>query len=121
MEAELLVQRIANKISPEPIRQIFEKQVLAKVLTPGEFELGLGSHSLSRYSYAPGEMILCQQNTEEWARWRSPIEMLLITVRDQTLHAVAEELGRRAPALNEAPLLKDERIRALAASTEAGL
>src|ERR1700682_3500363 len=40
MDAELLVQRIANKISPEPIRQIFEKQVLAKVLTPGEFEFG---------------------------------------------------------------------------------
>ena len=38
MDAELLVQRIANKISLEPIRQIFEKQVLAKVLTPGEFE-----------------------------------------------------------------------------------
>ena len=39
VDAELLVQRITNKISPEPIRQIFEKQVLAKVLTPGEFEL----------------------------------------------------------------------------------
>jgi len=45
MDAELLVQKIANKISPEPIRQIFERQVLAKVLTPGEFELGLGSQS----------------------------------------------------------------------------
>ena len=42
MDAKLLVQRIANKISREPIRQIFDKQVLAKVLTPGEFELGLG-------------------------------------------------------------------------------
>ena len=52
MDAELLVQRIANKISPEPIRQILEKQVLAKVLTSGEFELGLGSHSLSKYCYA---------------------------------------------------------------------
>jgi hypothetical protein len=31
MHAELLVQRIANKLSPEPIRQIFEEQVLAKV------------------------------------------------------------------------------------------
>src|SRR5271156_3153959 len=73
MDAELLVQRIANKISLEPTRQIFEKQVLAKVLTPGEFEVGLGSHSLSRYSYAPGEMILCRRNTEEWVRWHSPI------------------------------------------------
>ena len=82
MDAELLVQRIANKISPEPIRQIFEKQVLAKVLTPGEFELGLGSHSLARYCYAPGEMILCRRNTEEWVRWHSPIQMLLITVPD---------------------------------------
>ena len=31
MDAELLVQRIANKLSPEAIRQIFEEQVLAKV------------------------------------------------------------------------------------------
>jgi hypothetical protein len=62
MDAELLVQKIANKISPEPIRQIFEKKVLAKVLTPGEFEFGLGSHSLSRYCYAPGEIILCRRH-----------------------------------------------------------
>src|SRR3984957_12968718 len=121
MDAELLVQRIANKISPEPIRQILEKQVLAKVLTPGEFELGLGSHSLSRYCYAPGEMILCRRNTEEWVRWRSPIQMLLITVPDQTLHSVAEEMGGRAPELNGTPLLKDERVRALVAAAEADL
>jgi len=113
MDAKLLVQRIANKISLEPIRQIFEKQVLAKVLTPGEFELGLGSHSLSRYCYAPGEMILCRRNTEEWVRWHSPIQMLLITVPDQTFHSVAEEMGGRASEFNGTPLLKDERIRAL--------
>src|ERR1700722_16851904 len=121
MDTELLVQRIANKISLEPIRQIFEKQVLAKVLTPGEFELGLGSHSLSKYCYAPGEMILCRKNTEGWGRWRSPIRMLLITVPDQTLHSVAEELGGRAPELKGTPLLKDERIRGLVAATEADL
>jgi AraC family transcriptional regulator len=78
MDAELLVHRVANEISPEPICQIFEKQVLAKVLTSGEFEFGLGSSRLSRYRYAPGEMILCRKNTEEWVRWRSPIQMLLI-------------------------------------------
>jgi AraC family transcriptional regulator len=121
MDTELLVQRIANKISLEPIRQIFEKQVLAKVLTPGEFELGLGSHSLSKYCYAPGEMILCRRNTEEWVRWHSPIQMLLITVPDQTFHSVAEEMGGRAPELNGTPLLKDERIRALVAAAEAEL
>ena len=121
MDAELLVQRIANKISPEPIRQILEKQVLAKVLTPGEFELGLGSHSLSKYCYAPGEMILCRRNTEEWVRWPSPIQMLLITVPDQTFHSVAEEMGGRAPELNGTPLLKDGRIRALVAAAEADL
>jgi len=121
MDAELLVQRIANKISPEPIRQIFEKQVLAKVLTPGEFELGLGSHSLSRYCYAAGEMILCRRNTEEWVRWHSTIQMLLITVPDQTFHSIAEEMGGRVPELNGTPLLKDERIRALVAAAEADL
>src|SRR5260370_35168911 len=119
MDAELLVQRIANKISPEPIRQIFEKQVLAKVLTPGEFEFGFGSHSLSRYCYAPGEMILCGRNTEEWVRWHSPIQMLLITLPDQMFHSIAEEMGGRARELNETPLLKDERISALLTSTEA--
>jgi len=121
MDAELLVQKIANKISPEPIRQIFERQVLAKVLTPGEFELGLGSHSLTRYCYAPGEMILCRRNTAEWVRWHSPIQMLQITVPDQTFHSVAEEMGGRAPELNGTPLLKDERIRALVAAAEADL
>ena len=121
MDAELLVQKIANKISPELKRQIFEKQVLAKVLTPGEFDFGLGSHSLSRYRYAPGEMILCPRNTEEWVRWHSPIHMLLITVPDQTFHSVAEEMGGRAPELNGTPLLKDERIRALVAATGADL
>jgi hypothetical protein len=39
----LLVQTIANKNSSELIRQIFQKHVLAKILTPGEFEFGLGS------------------------------------------------------------------------------
>lgn len=121
MNAELIVQRIANKISLEPIRQIFEEQVLAKVLTSGEFEFGLASHSLSRYCYAPGEMILCRRNTEEWVRWHSPIQMLLITVPDQTFHSVAEEMGGRVPELNGTPLLKDERIRALVAATEADL
>ncbi len=119
MNAELLVHRVVNEISPEPIRQILEKQVLAKVLTPGEFEVGLGSNRLSRYRYAPGEMILCRKNTEEWVRWRSPIQMLLITVPDQTLHSVAEEMGGRAPGLNGTPLLEDERIRALVAAVEA--
>src|SRR6202790_2617951 len=121
MDAELLVQRITNKISPEPIRQIFEKQVLAKVLTPGEFEYGLGPHSLSRYRYAPGEMILCRRNTEEWVCWHSAMQMLLITVPEQTFHSVAEEMGGRAPELNGTPLLKDERIRALVTAAEADL
>jgi AraC family transcriptional regulator len=121
MDAKLLVQTIANKISPEPIRQIFDKQVLAKVLTPGAFEFGLKSHNLSRFSYAPGEMILCLRNTEEWVRWHSAMQMLLITVPDQTFHSVAEEMGGRAPDLNGTPLLKDERIRALVAAAEADL
>src|SRR5258708_23189757 len=64
-------------------------------------------------------MILCKRNTEEWVRWRSPMQMLLITVPDQTFHSVAEEMGGRAPALNGTPLLKDDRIRALVAAAEA--
>src|SRR5258708_24695640 len=66
-------------------------------------------------------MILCKRNTEEWVRWRSPMQMLLITVPDQTFHSVAEEMGGKAPELNGTPLLKDERIRALVAAAEADL
>src|SRR6202000_1002976 len=68
-----------------------------------------------------GEMILCRRNTEEWVLWHSPIQMLMITVPDQTFHSVAEEMGGRAPELNGTPLLKDERIRALVAAAEADL
>src|SRR6202046_3450947 len=121
MGSALLLQRIAGEISPEPVCQLFKSQVLAKVLTPAEFEFGLGTYDLSRCRYVPGEMILCRRNTEEWVRWRSSIQMLLITVPDQTLHSVAEELGGRAPKLNGTPLLKDERIRALVVATEADL
>ena len=64
-------------------------------------------------------MILCRRNTEEWVRWHSPIQMLLITVPDQTFHSVAEEMGGRVPELNATPFLKDDRIRALVAAADA--
>jgi len=48
--------------------------------------------SLSRYCYAPGEINSRPRNTEEWVRWHSPIQMLLITAPDQTFHFVAEEM-----------------------------
>jgi|ERR1700688_1807909 len=70
----------------------FRKTGVGEGSDPGEFELGLGSHSLSRYCYAPGEIILCRRNTEEWVRWQSPIQMLMITVPDQTFRSVAEEM-----------------------------
>src|SRR5260370_40637092 len=108
MNADLPVQRIANKISREPIRQIFDKQVLAKVLTPGEFEVGLGSHSLSRYCYAHGEMILCRRNTGEGVRWHSPLQMLLITGPHQPFHSLAAERGGRVPDVNGWPLVKTD-------------
>ncbi len=119
---ELLVQRIANKSRRNRYHVRFSKnRSCAEVLTPGEFEVGLGLRSLSKYCYAPGEMILCRRNTEGWVHWRSPMQMLLITVPDQTFHSVAEEMGGRAPELNGTPLLKDERIRALVAAAEAEL
>src|SRR5260370_19641392 len=47
--------------------------------------------------------------------------MLMINVRDQSFHSVAEEMGVRARELNGTPLLRDERIRALVAAAEADL
>jgi AraC family transcriptional regulator len=118
MNDGLPVQRITSEFSPEPICQIFEKQVVAKILTPGEFEFGLGPCSLARYQYAPGEMILCRRNTEEWLRWRSPMQIMMITVPDQTLRSVAEEMGSGCFELDGTPRLEDERVRALATAAE---
>jgi len=119
MGSALHLQRIAGEISPEPVCQLFESQVLAKVLTPAEFEFGLGTYDLSRCRYAPGEMILCRRNIEEWVRWRSSIQMLLITVPDDTMLSVAEEMGNGSRELHETPRFEDERIRALVTAAEA--
>lgn len=113
MNDHLLVQRISAEPSPEPTCQVWQKQVVAKILTPGEFGFGLGPHSLSRYEYAPGEMILCRRNIEEWVRWRSPIQMLAITLPDQALQSVAEEMGGVEPELEGTSRLEDDRVSAL--------
>jgi AraC family transcriptional regulator len=118
MKDEPLVQRISYKTSSEPTPRILGKQVVAKILTPAEFEFGSGPRCLSRYRYAPEDMILCRRNVEEWVLFRNPIEVLMITVPDQALHSIAAEMGGD-PNLNETPRLQDERVRALAAAAEA--
>jgi len=81
-------------------------------------EVGLRPGALSRYRYAPGEMILCRRHTEEWVRSQSPIEMLMLAVPDEALKAVAEEMGGGEPELIATARFEDERIHALMTAVE---
>jgi AraC family transcriptional regulator len=115
---ELLVQRIFYKPSSEPMPHSLKRQVVAKVLTPAEFEFGSQPRHLSRYRYAPEDMILCRKNVEEWVLFRNPIELLMVTVPEHVLHSIAAEMGAE-PNLSETPCLRDQRVCALVAAAEA--
>jgi AraC family transcriptional regulator len=95
------------------------KQCVAKVLTPGSFEHGLGRNKLFNYSYIPGDLILCNRGIEEWVRWAGPIELLKLELPDQAFKAIAEESGTSEVQISSSTNLKDERIAVLILAVEA--
>jgi AraC family transcriptional regulator len=114
---ELKVEIFGGASFSDPVPQILTEQNVAKVLKPGAIEVGLRPGELSKYCYAPGEMVVCRRHIEEWVRRDSSVEMLIIRLPDQALRTVAEETGGGAE-LNGTPRLNDERIRALMTAVE---
>ncbi len=116
---QLSAHLITGVASVEPMRQVLRKQVVAKFLTPARFEFGIRSRELSPYRYAPGEMILCQRNIEEWVLWQTSASMLMLEIPDEAFQSVAEETGGGELELPPNPRLDDKRIGALITAMEA--
>jgi AraC family transcriptional regulator len=112
------ISRIDAVANPEAVPHLLAKQSVLKVLRAGSFEHGLRASELVRYSYAPEEMILSRRATEEWIRWNSPMELLLLELSDHDLRAVAEDAGMSTIEIEGTPHLADQRIAALVSAAE---
>jgi AraC family transcriptional regulator len=116
---EFKLSRVDALVSPEAVPHSLSRQSLVKVLRAGSFEHGLRASELARYSYAPGEMILARRGAEEWIRWTSPMELLLLELADDDLRAVAEDAGMSKIEIEGTPQLEDKRVAALVSAAEA--
>ena len=115
---QLRVMPFHGSAYPEMACRTLEKQCIAKILAPGKVEVGLSMKNLSQYAYAPGEMILCRRDTEEWLRCNDSIQMLIIELPDQALQAVAEEAGTNKVEFEATPFLQEKRVAALISAIE---
>lgn len=112
------ISRVDAVAHPEAVPHLLARQSVIKVLRAGSFEHGLRASELVRYSYAPGEMILARRDTEEWIRWTSPMELLLLELSDHDLRAVAEDAGVSKIEIEGTPRLADQRVAALVSAAE---
>src|ERR1700754_1791184 len=78
MDEELRLHRLVATSIPESVPLTFTKQCLFKVVRRGVFDHGFKPHRMIRYRYASGDLILARRNTEEWVRWISETEMLML-------------------------------------------
>jgi len=112
LKARLQVEIFGAMSGPDPTPQVLTEQYVAKVLKPGEIEVGLRPGDLAKYGYAVGDMVVCRRHTEEWVRGDGSLELLMVGVPGRALAAVAEEVGG-GPELNGTPQFDDDRVRAL--------
>jgi AraC family transcriptional regulator len=115
---EFKLSQVDAVVGPEAVPHLLSKQSVTKVLHSGSFEHGLRARELTRYSYAPGEMILARRDTEEWIRWTSPMKLLLLELADHDLRAVAEDAGMSKIEIEGTSHLEDKRVAALVSAAE---
>jgi AraC family transcriptional regulator len=72
-----------------------------------------------RYRYASGDLILARRNTEEWVRWISEAEMLVLELSDAALQHIADATGTNKVEIQGTPHLEDQRIVSLVEAVEA--
>ena len=94
------------------------KQYIAKAITSGRVEVGSRANTLRPYIYQAGDIIVCRRHTEDWIRWREPMNMLRLELPDHSLQAVADEMSVDRLDFLDTPCLRDQRIAALFAVVE---
>jgi len=116
---QLKIHHLNAVVGPDVVPHRFSGQCVSKVLSPGSFQHGLEPAKLASYCYAPGEMILCRKDTEEWIRWTSPIEILTLELPENAMRAVAEDAGLNSIEIEATSQLEDRRVAALISAVEA--
>lgn len=119
MDEELRLHRLVATPSPESVPQTLTKQCLFKVVKRGCFDHGLKPDRMIRYRYASGDLILARRNTEEWVRWMSEAEMLMLELPDAALQDIADATGTNKVEIEATPNLEDRRIISLVEAVEA--
>lgn len=104
------VRQVTAQVRQDTSRQLLKKPIVVMLRNPGAIEIGLTQQNLSRFTYGVGDLILTRTQTEEWVRWPSQLEMLMVTIPETSLEAVAEETGSGVLELQGTPHLNDRRI-----------
>jgi AraC family transcriptional regulator len=115
----LQLQHIQSHIETDPMYYMQHQQSLAKVLSPGRYQHGISRNKLFDYSYAPGELIVCNRGIDEFVRWESEIKILKVDLPDEAFRAVAEEAGAEAVEIRSSTKLEDKRVQALLSAIQA--
>jgi len=104
----------------EPVAQVSSRHLVGLALGEWECEIGLDRGKLDRLRYQPGDLFLTRKNVEEWVRWKTSGEILLVDISDAVFDEVAHEIHRASvPCLEAVGHLDDPRARGLLHAIEA--
>ncbi len=109
----LQVQHLESHTETEPTYYMQHQQSLAKVLTPGRYQHGVSRNKLFDYSYAAGELIVCNRGIDEFVRWETEIQILKVDLPDVAFRAIAEEAGAETVEIRSSTKFEDKRVDAL--------
>jgi AraC family transcriptional regulator len=115
----LRLQHLQSGIETEPMYYMQHQQSLAKVLSPGRYQHGTSRNKLFDYSYAPGELIVCNRGIDEFVRWESEITILKVDLPDEAFQAIAEEAGAESVEITSSTHFSDKRVDALLSALQA--
>jgi len=102
------------------VAQVSSRHLIGLALGEWECEIGLDRGKLDRLRYQPGDLFLTRKNVEEWVRWKTSGEILLVDISDAVFDEVAHEIHRASvPCLEAVGHLDDPRARGLLHAIEA--
>jgi hypothetical protein len=115
----LHLEHLENSIETEPTYYMQHQQSLAKVLSPGRYQHGTSRNNLFDYTYAAGDMIVCNRGIDEFVRWESSMQFLKVDLPDHAFLAIAHETGADSIEIHSSTNLHDKRVDALVSAIQA--
>jgi len=101
----------------EPYRWVNEEHALGLQLRPGSIEAGTQRSTMSRLTFAAGEIGLCPRYLERWVGC-GDMKHLILTISDRALRAASDGTTEKVELRHELRLL-DKRLAALVTAVNA--